>query len=143
MQYLDLAARRFRRAAVVDHVVRGLEATCAVDLRAQHCLCFSARNPIAPHQALELRGFRAIDDENAIDELAEARFDEQGHGHERIRRLEPFQFRSSATANQRMKDRFELSPFGVIGKYKRSQRRAIELARRQQHARPEFRGDGS
>ena len=52
------------------------------------------------------------------------------------------QFRSRSAADQRMQNGFELSPFGVIGEYERSQRGAIELARRQQHARPELRGDG-
>ena len=84
MHELDLPARRFGRAAVVDDVVRGFQARRAIDLRSQHRQRFRFRNRIAPHQALELQRFRAIDDENPIDELAEARLDEQRHGDERV-----------------------------------------------------------
>src|SRR5688572_4699214 len=117
MQRLDLSARRLRRAAVVDDIVRGLEPRRAVYLSAQHLQRLGTRDRVAPHQTLELRGLRSIDDENSIDELSEARFDEQRHGHERVWRLELRELRARAAANQRMEYRFELSPFGVIGEH--------------------------
>ena len=88
MRELDLAARRFRRAAVVDDVVRGLQARRAIDLRADHLQRFRFWNRVAPHQALELRRLRRVDDEYPIDELAEVRLDEQWNGDERIRSRE-------------------------------------------------------
>src|SRR5688500_20138547 len=64
MRELDLPARRFRRAAVVDDVVRGLQARRAIDLRADHRKRFRLRNRVASHQALELRRLGRVDDED-------------------------------------------------------------------------------
>src|SRR5436190_20029995 len=67
MRELDLPARRFRRAAVVDDVVRGFEPRRAIDLRANHGQRFRLWNCIAPHQTLELRRLGRVDDQNPID----------------------------------------------------------------------------
>src|SRR5687768_1821321 len=55
MRELDLPARCFGRAAVVDDVVRGFQACRAIDLRPQHCQRFRLRDRIAAHQTLELQ----------------------------------------------------------------------------------------
>src|SRR5688572_23560294 len=41
-----------------------------------------------------------------------------------------------------MQDLFEPAPFRLVGEDPLAQRRPIDFARRQQHAGPEFRGDG-
>src|SRR5262245_33649997 len=142
MRELDLPARRLRRAAVVDDVVRGFQARRAIDLRADHRERLRFRNRIAPHQALELRRLRRVDDEDPIDEVAEIRLDEQRHGHERVGRLELRELGARASADQRVQDGFEPAALVVVSEDQRAQRRAVELAGRQHHTGPEFRGDG-
>jgi hypothetical protein len=125
MRELDLPARRFRRAAVVDDVVRGLQARRAIDLRADHLQGFRLWNRVAPHQALELRRLRRVDDQYPIDELAEVRLDEQWNGDERIRSRDFGELGARAGADQRVQDPFETAPFGLICKNQRAQRRPV------------------
>jgi hypothetical protein len=76
MQLSNLPARVLEVAAVVDDLVRRAQASRSIRLCRDRRGRFRARHAVAPHQPVELQCVGAIDDRDAVDELAEVPLDE-------------------------------------------------------------------
>src|SRR5690606_5941980 len=77
VQPFDLSLGLFERAVVVDHVVGDGKAVFAGRLRRDHASRLLLAFGVTPPQALDLRRFAGIDDEDAVHAVLERRFDEQ------------------------------------------------------------------
>lgn len=128
MQRVDLAFCLVEAVVIADDVIRDGQAFVAARLRSEDPLCLFFRLGVAGQKSLNLGGFAAIDDKNAIHGLLKGRFDQKRYDDQLVAAARRIRLSKRLLANSWMQNALQFVAVLCVGENELAHCTSIQFA---------------